>query len=135
MALLVDTSVFITLERRREPLSSLFRSVADEPLMVASITASELLVGVRRANSTTRRHEREHIIETILSALTVLPFDLRATRIHATLTADLLASGQIVGAHDLIIGATALGAGSAVLTVNLRDLRRIEGLEARQPVW
>lgn len=135
MTLLLDSSVFITLERRRLPPGALARVAPDEPVALASITASELLAGVHRADSLARRMQREAFVESILEHVPVLPFDLRAARIHAHMWVELTASGQLIGAHDLIIGATALANGCSVLTDNLRDFERVPGLSVRRPSW
>jgi predicted nucleic acid-binding protein len=135
MAVLIDSSVFVALERRGQTLSALAKVVPDEALALASITASELLVGVHRADSPRRRVTRETFVEAILETIPVLPFELRIARVHAALFAQLAAAGRPVGAHDLLIGATALAHGSAVLTDNLRDFQRIPGLSVLQPVW
>jgi hypothetical protein len=58
----------------------------------------------------------------------VLGFDLIAARVHARLAATLASSGTPVGAHDLIIGATALGRGLGVVTRDPRSFPRIPGL-------
>ena len=136
MAQLIDSSVFITLERRRQPLDILL-SVADpdEPSAIASITATELLVGVHRADSDGRRLRREAFVESILNILPVVPFDLRAARIHAGIWSRLMGEGHLIGAHDLIIGAIALAHGYAVLTDNAREFGRIPGIEVRRPRW
>ena len=65
----------------------------------------------------------------------VLPFDLLVARVHARVSAQLLDAGRLIGAHDLLIAATALAHGYAVLTQNLRDFRRVPGLDVRQPSW
>ena len=54
-------------------------------------------------------------------------------RIYARLWATQVRKGQTVGAHDLMIAATALSLGFTVVTANRRDFDRIEGLrvEAR----
>jgi predicted nucleic acid-binding protein len=135
MAVLIDSSVFVALERRGQTLSALAKVVPDEALALASITASELLVGVHRADSPRRRVTRGTFVEAILETIPVLPFELRIARVHAALFAQLAAAGRPVGAHDLLIGATALAHGSAVLTDNLRDFQRIPGLSVLQPVW
>ncbi|MFN8473652.1 MAG: type II toxin-antitoxin system VapC family toxin [Anaerolineae bacterium] len=135
MTWLIDSSVFIALERRRIPHEALARIASDEPVALASITASELLAGVYRADSLARRVQREAFVETILERVPVLPFDLRVARIHAQIWAALAASGRLIGAHDLLIGATALANGCAILTDNLRDFERVPGLSVRQPTW
>jgi predicted nucleic acid-binding protein len=37
--------------------------------------------------------------------------------------------GQLIGAHDLIIAATAIGHGYPLLTANISEFERISGLE------
>lgn len=135
MAHLVDSSVFIALERQGLRLGVLGRTMPDEPIAIASITASELLTGVQRADSPARRSRREAFVEAILEAMPVLAFDLRAARIHAQVLAQLVAAGHPIGAHDLLIASTALAHGYAVLTHHLREFRRVPGLVVRQPAW
>jgi tRNA(fMet)-specific endonuclease VapC len=49
--------------------------------------------------------------------------------IYAELWSDLSRKGIQVGAHDLIIGSTALSLGFSVATYNLRHFKRIKGLK------
>ncbi len=135
MAQLIDTSVLVTLERRGWPLSSLAATAPDEPVALASITASELLMGVYRANTPERQVRRRVFVEALLGRLPVLPFDLQVARQHAQLWAELVATGQLVGAHDLLIAATAMAHGYAVLTENAREFHRVPGLIVHQPDW
>lgn len=51
-----------------------------------------------------------------------------AARIYASLWACLAKRGLQIGAHDLIIGATAISLGFSVLTADFRDYRKIKGL-------
>jgi tRNA(fMet)-specific endonuclease VapC len=126
---LIDSSVLIAVERRALDLDTVMAPPADDPVAIAAITASELLHGVRRAATTARRQRREAFVESLLAALPVLPFDLVTARIHASLWAELAERGAIVGAHDLLIGATAIAAGYRVATRDRRSFRRIPGLE------
>jgi predicted nucleic acid-binding protein len=135
MALLIDSSVLVELERRRLRLSALAHLVPDAPIALASITASELLAGAHRADTPARRVVREAFVEALLEVVPVLPFDLRTARVHTRLSAQLASVGQPVGAHDLLIAATAIACGYAVLTHNLRDFTRIPGLIAQRPDW
>ena len=43
------------------------------------------------------------------------------------MTAELMQRGQIIGAHDLIIAATAKLHGASVLTDNAVEFRRVPG--------
>ena len=58
----------------------------------------------------------------------MLDFGLIEARRHAELWAGLARDGAMIGAHDLMIGATALAHGYALATLNARDFRRIPGL-------
>lgn len=106
-----------------------------EPIALAAITASELLVGVERADTLERRGRRELLVEAILREVPVLPFDIAVARIHAPLVVRLVTSGRKIGESDVLIAATALAHGYEVLTDNLRDFERVPGLVVRRPSW
>ena len=101
---------------------------ADEDLALSVITASELLHGVHRAESETRRARREAYVETLLASFPVIPFDLATARTHARLWARVMAEGITLGAHDLIIAATALARDLDVITRDERSFPRIPDL-------
>jgi tRNA(fMet)-specific endonuclease VapC len=126
---LIDSSVLIAAERLTLDLDDALRAHAEEPVGIASITASELLHGVHRATTPAQRERREAFVERLLAVLPVLPFDIGAARIHASLWAGLAAKGASVGAHDLLIGATALAAGYRVATRDRRSFGKIPGLQ------
>lgn len=99
-----------------------------EPFGISAITVSELFHGVRRADSEKRRIKREAYVEKLLGIFPVYPFDTAAARIHARLWAGLAKKGISVGAHDLIIAATALALGFSVVTLDMRDYAKIKEL-------
>ncbi len=127
MGTLIDSSVLIAAERL--DLDDALHADAEEPVGIASITASELLHGVHRAATTAQRQRRDAFVEQLLAALPVFPFDLATARIHASLWAGLAAKGASVGSHDLLIGATAIALGYRVATRDRRSFGKIPGLE------
>ncbi len=135
MAVLIDSNVFIALERRGSGPDEVLALIPDEPVALASVSASELLFGVERANTPERRARREHFVEALLALLPVLTFGTAEARVHARVWAGLAASGQLIGGHDLLIAATALAHGYDILTDNVREFRRVPGLTVRQPLW
>lgn len=132
MGELIDSSVLIALERRERSVGWLQAQFPDVSYAVAAITASELLVGVYLGRPVERRVRREAFFEEIVRRVPVLPFDLRVARLHAEISAQLRAAGQLIGAHDLLIAATALAHGYAVVTANLREFERVPGLVVRR---
>ena len=135
MALLIDSTVFIALERQDRRIVELASSAGDEPVALAAITASELLAGVLRADTPERRLRRGAFVEAILDVVPIVAFDLRIARVHAQIWTQLMAAGQGIGSHDLLIAATALAHDNSILTENVREFGRVAGLTVRRPDW
>lgn len=127
MGILIDSSVLVAAERGQLDLDALLIGRGDDQVAIAAITASELLHGVHRLKGAARARS-EVLLERLLAVLPVVNFDLHAARVHATLGADLSAKGMPVGAHDLMIAATAVLLDYAVATRDLRSFPRIRGL-------
>lgn len=133
MGLILDTSVLIAAERGQLELDRLLASVGVSELAIAAITVSELLHGGLRATLPIVGARRRVFIEALLAFTPVAGFGLLEARHHAALWAELAQAGTPVGAHDMIIGATALARGDSVLTLNIRDFRRMAGVVAIHP--
>jgi len=133
MGLIVDTSVLIAAEKRRFDLGRLFADNPKELFYIASITAAELLHGVERAQPAARRKARSTYVESILDSLEVIDFDLAVARRHAALWASLEKAGRVIGAYDLLIAATALHFDYAVVTLNMSEFQRANGLKLINP--
>jgi tRNA(fMet)-specific endonuclease VapC len=135
MGVVVDTSVFVNIERTARRLDAFITELGETNLLIAAITASELLLGVHGARPESRRAQRDALVEEVLKTLTVAPFDLAIAREHARLWSHLARQGQMIGPNDLLIAATAVYHGYAVLTDNVREFERIPELEVRSPRW
>lgn len=129
MAALIDSSVFIAAERGRIDLADLLASLGGEPLTLSAVTASELLYGLHRARTIAQRELRSAYVEAIFARMTVLEFDLTIARVHSAVSAELERTGRQVGAHDLMIAATAIAHDYRVATRDLRGFPKIPGLE------
>ena len=128
MGLILDTNVFIHAERSDEPINFL-QWEEYGAVFISSITVSELLVGVHYATTDAIRTRRSAFVESVLTRMPVLSFDSEEARIHAELFATLSQQGQRIGAHDLIIAATAIVHNCSVLTENVREFARVPGLD------
>ena len=126
--MILDTSLLVAAEREEFDFGSFVEGEKIEDARIAAITASELLQGVERARPGAARRKREDFVESVLDRLPVEPFTIETARIHARLWARLASRGGLVGAHDLIIAATALETDLAVATLNEKDFGRIEGV-------
>jgi tRNA(fMet)-specific endonuclease VapC len=111
-------------EKATRPFDDLIAD--DDDVVIAAVTAAELLVGIELA-SKRHRSPREAFVELVLQTIPIEPFDLEVAREHARLLAWTRGSGQPRGAHDLIIAATAVARGRIVVS---GDVRGFEGLPA-----
>ena len=127
MGTLIDSSVLIAAERGRVDLEPVLAVGPDEPVGIAAITASELLHGTHRLSGV-RLTQARAFVEKWLGILPIVPFDLRSAHAHAALAADLGRKGTPMGAHDLMIAATAVQLGYAVATRDRRSFGRVDGL-------
>ncbi len=102
------------------------RGLKDE-VVISVITVSELLDGVHRAEGAVRAR-RLAFVEHLLAALPAIPIGEPIARMHAALWAELTARGQMIGAHDLWIAATALAHDMSLVTGNAREFERVPGV-------
>jgi len=128
VGLIIDSGVFVHWERSGRAVDfSPWAGYGD--VAISAITVSELLVGVYRADTERRRQRREAFVETILAQVPVIDFTAEVARVHAKLLATLMTHGRMIGAHDLLIAATARHLQSAVLTTNAVEFGRVPDLE------
>ena len=134
MGVILDSSEIIALERNRGIVENLVAGREDEPFGISVVTVAELLHGVERADTNTRKIRRQAFVEKVIEMIPVFPFDSCIARIYAKIWASLVQRGFTVGSHDLIIAATAISLDYTVITTNRRDFEKIEGLrlEVRQ---
>lgn len=127
MGLVIDTDVWVLAEKSAQSLD-LGRWAQYGGAYMSAITASELLVGVERANTAQRRAQRGAFVESLLSSVPVLEFSMPVVRTHARMVAAL-SKNVTAGAHDALIAATALHHGYALLTRNVADFKIFAGLK------
>ena len=128
MGLILDSDVLIHYERGDRPDFFSPHATYDNAY-ISAITVSELLLGVHLADSPKRRNRRLAFVESVLNLIPVLDFTAETARVHAELHASLRERGALIGAHDLIVAATAVQHGCALMTGNLREFQRVPGLD------
>jgi predicted nucleic acid-binding protein len=118
VGIVLDSSVLVAAERGQLDLDRMLAERPDDEVAIAAVTASELLHGVHRAATPTQRGRREAFVEQLLAAL----------RVHARLWAEHAGRGLTLGAHDLLIAATAVANGMDVATRDRRSFPRMRGV-------
>jgi tRNA(fMet)-specific endonuclease VapC len=122
---LLDTNLCIRVLRDRPAaLRERFNREADG-LCISTIVLTELLHGA--AKSARPEHNRDEV-ERFAGRIDVLPFDADAAGHAAEIRAKLEAQGQMIGGYDLLIAAHARSRGLIVVTGNLGEFSRVDGL-------
>lgn len=98
-----------------------------ESLCISTIVLTELLVGAEKSDRPT---EIGRGIDRFTARLAVLPFDDAAAAHAAEIRANLERRGQAIGGYDTLIAGHARSRGLVVVTGNLPEFSRIEGLRA-----
>jgi tRNA(fMet)-specific endonuclease VapC len=122
---MLDTNLCIRVLRDR-PASLRARFNAEaEGLCISTIILSELLHG---AEKSVRPVENRLGVEHFTARLQTLPFDADAAAHAANIRAALERQGHPIGGYDMLIAGHARSRGLVVVTGNLREFTRIEGL-------
>jgi predicted nucleic acid-binding protein len=126
VAVVVDTSVLIAIERAQErgrPRPALPTAFG----YMSAVTFSELLVGAWKAPTHAIAVRRRRFAEEITGDIPVIDIDAGVARCHAALVASL-ARGITLDCQDLWIAATAIAHGYTIYTLNIRDFVRMPGV-------
>jgi tRNA(fMet)-specific endonuclease VapC len=124
---MLDTSLCVRVLRDRPPaLRRRFNAEADG-LCISVVTLGELLYGAAKS---ARPVETRRAVEDLAARLEVLPFDDTAAAHFADIRASLEQRGMVIGSYDLMIAGHARSRGLVVVTGNLGEFRRVEGLRA-----
>lgn len=129
LAYLLDTDICIhALKRRNATLLDAF-AAHDGRMAVSDVTLYELYYGAERYEDPAARIA---IIEGFAARLEVIPFDTRAALHAGNIRATLERRGQIIGGYDLMIAAIARAQGLVLVTGNVREFERVEGLRVER---
>lgn len=124
MIYLLDTDICVELLRRRKPVVGRIQRASPADLTVSAMTLAELEYGILL--HPTPEGARARLDHFLAAPIEVLPFDGSVAPIHARLRAQL--RSQPIGAHDLIIAAVALAHELVLVTHNVREFTRVDGL-------
>ena len=124
---LLDTNLCIrALRDRPAGLRERFNREADA-LCISTIVLTELLYG---AEKSARPDENRRAVEQFAARLVVLPFDDAAAAHAGNIRATLERQGLLIGGYDILIAGHARSRGLVVVTGNLGEFTRVEGLRA-----
>jgi tRNA(fMet)-specific endonuclease VapC len=123
---LLDTNILSDLIRRPDgAVAGKIAEVGEDAIATSIIVAGELRYGARRRGSQRLTSK----IELLLTLVPVLPLKDDADAYYGRLRAELERRGTPIGANDMLIAAHALAIGATLVTDNVREFERVDGLE------
>lgn len=122
----LDTNTVLDYFRGRGNVAARMLATPPGEVVLPAIVAYEVWVGVLGSQNARRRQEQ---YEQFLAAIEVLPFDSVAGRRAAELRQALERRGEGIGPLDTLIAATALAHNATLVTRNLREFGRVQGLK------
>lgn len=122
----LDTNTVLDYFRGKGEVATHLLAVAPRDVALPSIVAYEVWVGVLGSQNAKRRQLQ---YEQFLAAVEVLPFDAAVGRRAAELRHALERRGEGIGPLDTLIAATALSHNATLVTRNLREFGRVQGLK------
>jgi len=127
MKYLLDTNVCVDYLNGRFPgVTERIQRSSPQDLCTSSIVVAELRYGADRSSS---RHRNQPRLDVLTAEIACVDFDLLAASTYGRVRAELEARGSPIGANDMLIAAHALSLGVVLVTDNLREFERVEGLE------
>ena len=128
MRYLIDTNALITLVgRRSEKLTGRILASEEGAIGLSTIVLHELFYGAYKSQRVSFNLET---VRLLAQDFPRVPFDENDARAAGEIRAELAKAGQPVGPFDALIAAQAKARDLIVLTNNLREFQRIEGMAA-----
>lgn len=126
MKYMLDTNICIYIIKKK-PLAVIqkFLSLDPENICISSVTYAELMHGVEKSQAVEKNRTAMMLF---LSPITILPFASRAAEEYGRIRAALEKRGTPIGPMDLLIAGHARSEGLIIVTNNVREFDRVEGL-------
>jgi tRNA(fMet)-specific endonuclease VapC len=127
MKYMLDTNICIYIIKEKPPIAKeRFSTLKIGDVGISSITTSELFYGVSKSQN---RIQNRNALDGFLLSLMIADYDYEASIHCGEVRATLEKAGKIIGPLDLQIAAHALSLGVTLVTNNVKEFERVEGLK------
>jgi tRNA(fMet)-specific endonuclease VapC len=122
---MLDTDMCIfTITRKPAHIKRMFNTHIGQ-LCISAVTWGELICGAEKSEQV---ENNLATLDGFAARLEVLPFDKQASRQFGQVKAELELQGQKIGSYDAMIAGHARSQGLIVVTNNVREFKRVEGV-------
>ena len=124
---MLDTNICIYLIKHK-PESVFLKLKEHDPaeICISSVTYAELVYGVEKSQAVAKN--RLALI-LFLSNIEIMDFDTLAAESYGAIRSDLEKSGKLIGPLDMMIAGHAMALNYIIVTNNVKEFQRVQGLE------
>jgi len=123
---LLDTNIVSDLVRRPQGrVAAKIAEIGEQQVATSIIVAAELRYGAAKKGSPRLSAQ----LEAVLGALDVIAWEPPADAAYGDLRAALEKSGRLIGPNDLLIAAQSLALDMVLVTDNVGEFERVDGLK------
>jgi tRNA(fMet)-specific endonuclease VapC len=122
---LLDTNICIYFLKGQYNLVQKLEKIGLENCFISEITIAELKFG---AENSENKEKNRNTVDDFISRFTIIPI-FNSLDIYAKEKARLRKAGNPLDDFDLLIGATAISNNLVLVTRNVTDFERLEGIE------
>jgi tRNA(fMet)-specific endonuclease VapC len=123
---LLDTNIISDLIRH--PLGSSYQkilTIGDGVCATSIIVSGELHFGIEKRQA----HQFAKRVQDLLATIVILPLDVPVDQIYGKIRCALEVQGKVIGNNDMLIAAQALALDLILVTDNVGEFARIDGLK------
>ncbi len=123
---MLDTNICIYIMNKRPPhVAESFAEHDMDDIGLSSIVVAELSYGAKKSKSS----RSQPALEQFLEPMTIVDFGLDAAHRYGELRAQLEQTGIVIGPLDLQIAAHVLALNATLVTNNVAEFSRVDGLK------
>ena len=121
----LDTNTLIYFFKGLGNISTRLLGTPPGEIAIPTVVIFELEVGIGKSTSPRRRIAQ---LQEITSIVNIIPFGQAEAKAAAKIRIKLERQGNPIGPYDILIAASALANNSTLITHNIREFERVDGL-------
>lgn len=130
MNYLLDTNICIYIikkspEKVIKKLESIPNDEGKNEIYLSSVTVSELYYGVEKSSQLEKNLEA---LKGFLTPFQIINFDHESAEVFGRVRSDLERKGTVIGPYDLQIASIAIAHDLVLVTNNIKEFKRVDGL-------
>ena len=125
MKYLLDTNICIYLFKGKFNIAKKLIEVGLENCFISEITLAELVYG---AENSSNPKKYKQLIDSLIETISIVPI-FNAIQTYAKEKSRLRKQGLLISDFDFLIGATAIASDMIMVTQNIKEFKRLEGIK------